>query len=702
MPQDQQTCIEAVVDALSHVISVMEGYPSNHIPDDELLQVKPYITIEDALRNSQTQSALWQLVDDLPSDFIPIFLGVSSLLGELLGQYNLPSQKSVGPAVAVVEGKENLELFLLLYAWNQFDTGSEVEMNLEMEGIDEALLDVATGGNEVWTRLILAEIERRLRLKKTPFAKTISTLLGPDALRWFAADSQSGEAKIQLHEMSRVNLKNLNFIQSQFEIEQELVHMGNIEEDMAKCIVTLCWVLTGLASYVDAGIFLSESDLHISSIRQGGMTMSHGHVTQTHVMFAPNSMLAVMRVLREALLDPLLTSCDLMWIANSLAQIHSVRTGHGEPVYPQQENFSVFLSHRGCDAKRVLADSLRTVKNDHGVFLDCLTLPQGMVNRRFVYESLTRAKKVLIVDSPNYSDSEWCLKEKWLADVMLALNMIDCEYLSLDDAVKIAQASAIQSTRPTMHSEQMVYPITPRILRDIDFWARTPNLHSLREKGISTDSFGSIKSFLNNLPEQLGPDVIDSAAQEIVKVLNAVVNVAPDADLEGLWETALQYVVAVLGLMSSARSKVDVRRGVDQMNKVVHHLVMSELHTSPAFKKNVVGYLALIAAAVTIDLSGFTLHANMEPAISRVIAGTGIVKNHLILLDVRDPGPFRDLHLNLLLLLVSHNIGSVGIVQLASDTVHELEVSGMSLAVLPCVTLHPGMEGMFSDFIISS
>ena len=132
-----------------------------------------------------------------------------------------------------------------------------------------------------------------------------------------------------------------------------------------------------------------------------------------------------------------------------------------------------------------------------------------------------------------------------MADVMLALNMIDCEYLSLDDAVKIAQASAIQSTRPTMHSEQMVYPITPRILRDIDFWARTPNLHSLREKGISTDSFGSIKSFLNNLPEQLGPDVIDSAAQEIVKVLNAVVNVAPDADLEGLWETALQYVVAV-------------------------------------------------------------------------------------------------------------------------------------------------------------
>ena len=57
----------------------------------------------------------------------------------------------------------------------------------------------------------------------------------------------------------------------------------------------------------------------------------------------------------------------------------------------------------------------------------------------------------------------------------------------------------------------------------------------------------------------------------------------------------------------------------------------------------------------------------------------------------------RDLYLDLLLLLVDHNVGSVGLVQGAADTVHELQVHGRSLAVLPCVTLHPGMDGLFPE-----
>ena len=38
--------------------------------------------------------------------------------------------------------------------------------------------------------------------------------------------------------------------------------------------------------------------------------------------------------------------------------------------------------------------------------------------------------------------------------------------------------------------------------------------------------------------------------------------------------------------------------------------------------------------------------------------------------------------------------GGVGIVQNAWDEVHQGEADGMPLEVLPCVTMHPGMEGL--------
>jgi hypothetical protein len=68
----------------------------------------------------------------------------------------------------------------------------------------------------------------------------------------------------------------------------------------------------------------------------------------------------------------------------------------------------------------------------------------------------------------------------------------------------------------------------------------------------------------------------------------------------------------------------------------------------------------------------------------------------LLMVDARKPGKRRAFHLRLVATLIRGNLGSVGIVQDASDEVHQQRVDGIALEVLPCVTLHPGIEPPFA------
>src|SRR5262249_26551410 len=106
-------------------------------------------------------------------------------------------------------------------------------------------------------------------------------------------------------------------------------------------------------------------------------------------------------------------------------------------------------------------------------------------------------------------------------------------------------------------------------------------------------------------------------------------------------------------------------------------------------------YLAFICGAIATDLSNFHLHSQGQSMLRSAIANIATIRNDLLLLDVRAGGPARELGVKLLLALVHNDIGSVGIVQMASDPVHEQEVDGESLSVLPCITLYPGMQGLF-------
>ena len=150
--------------------------------------------------------------------------------------------------------------------------------------------------------------------------------------------------------------------------------------------------------------------------------------------------------------------------------------------------------------------------------------------------------------------------------------------------------------------------------------------------------------------------------------------------------------MGAFALTSMGRSKDDVRRGIDDLIAALKAVVGSGLHQTPEFRAHAPAYLALIAAATAIHLSGFNLDPRMMPAIEDAIGGAGVTGDGLILLDARTPGAKRELRLKLAVMLVTNRLGGVGIVQNAADEVHQGFVDDTPLEILPCVTLHPGMD----------
>jgi len=191
------------------------------------------------------------------------------------------------------------------------------------------------------------------------------------------------------------------------------------------------------------------------------------------------------------------------------------------------------------------------------------------------------------------------------------------------------------------------------------------------------------------------PEWVSSIGKAVRDTLNAVVSVTPEAKPIDLWATALQYALAAFGLTSGARSKMEVRRAVDQQNAILEAILTARLHLDPIFREKAPGYLALLAAASAVDLAGFELDPRMTPAIRLALGGTATFQGAVFLLDVREPGEKRDFLLRLAVLLMQGNLGSIGTVQNSADQVHQGHVDGLPLEVLPCITLYPGMEAQF-------
>jgi hypothetical protein len=299
----------------------------------------------------------------------------------------------------------------------------------------------------------------------------------------------------------------------------------------------------------------------------------------------------------------------------------------------------------------------------------------------------------VIVETEHFAESAWCRKEAWLSDAMAARGLLETERLPLPEAVARVRSDG-PASRGRRGNPGHVYSIAGRVLRDIDYWARHPNLHSLEEAGVSAEPLNPLRALLDGAPAPDDPAWREALTAAVVETLERSVAAAPDGEPADLWATALQFALAGFGQASQARSKDEVRRGVDQLNLALKRLLERELHRDPEFRAKAPAYLALMAAAAAVQLSGFALDGRLVPTVKAAVSGAAVLHDQLLLLDAREAGTVRDFRLRLAVTLMTSNIGSVGIIQNAWDEVHKGQADGMPLEVLPCVTMHPGMEGL--------
>ncbi|NZD63634.1 toll/interleukin-1 receptor domain-containing protein [Rhizobium sp. WYCCWR 11290] len=676
--------VDFVTEVVSEAVEALRSFPEGYLPqesqlprDTEALPLGQF-DFSDILAEAMVQAFLAEQIRALPERVQTSFLNAGSVIGQILANFGVSQDKSPLPDVSLLLDEDFRNLMLA--------AGQYAKEVRESDDLDDA--DPVGFG-----KAAMSELLRRNIAARAPYARMLTTLLGEDALIWLTAASERGSTNLQPHEFSRDGWHRLSEIETQVSIEHELTMMDPSLEIVSKCVVTASWTLVALASYMDPACFLGEHTTRILSQRDGQFTFGGGVGSRVLQSFEPGRMVPLLGILADGLSDPLLSAADLMWIAAGLARVRHVKVRHQEATPLTSDRFGVFLSHRGCDAKFELASTFEGLPAGHGVFLDCMTLPRGVINRSFVYKSLTNADSVVIVETEHFRESQWCLKEAWLSDAMAGRGLLRVERLSLPDAMALVRSHG-PATRRQSGDPRHVYGITARVLRDIGYWARRPNLHSLQEAGVSAEPLSSLRALLDIEPAPDDPAWREALTTAVLETLERVVAAAPDGEPVDLWATALQFALAAFGHESQARSKDEVRRGVDQLNLVLKRLLERGIHRDREFRSRAPAYLAFLAGAVAIQLSGFALDERLVPAVKAATCGAAVLHGQLLLLDAREPGAPRDLRLRLAAALIASNVGSVGIIQNAWDEVHKGEVDGIPLEVLPCVTMHPGMEGL--------
>lgn len=676
------------VAALMHIAAdVIAQFPRGFVPSDaepprKNLGVDAIVhgtgtSVEQLMAETEVAAWMHATIRSWPRQLWPAFLESSSILGRILEMFGVKAEPGMADIMlAATTDVRALEMLARL--------GGMRGIRVDDQAVDPLGMQQA----------VMRDLMRRGLARRTPFARTMTTLLGDDALIWLTARSEKGVGNLQPHEFARTGWPRIQDIENQLAIEQELLAIPAEAEHLARIVVTLCWTIAALASFIEPGMFLGEKTSHVSSVRQGMQTLSFGESTHTIVAFDTASLLPMIRILADGLTNPLMTAADLMWIGAAVARVREVQSGHGEGKARSDERFDIFLSHRGVDAKLRLSRSVESLQRTHGVFLDCMTLPHGVVNRSFVYSSLAHSDRVLIVDTEHFQESEWCRKEAWLADAMAAHGLLETERITLDAATSRVAMDGPRSTR-RRRVAALSYPIAPRILSDLDYWGRQPNLHTLKENGQSTESLAPLEAVLKHEPLPDDPQWLRAISTAVTETLSKVTTTAPDGEPFALWSSALQLSVAAFGSTSEALSKMEVRRAVDRLNEVVRTLIVSGMHTEPLFRAQAAEHLALIAAAAAMELAAFELDPRMTPTIRHAVGDVAATQDGILLLDVRKPGDMRAFRLRFVAALVRGNLGSVGIVQNAADEVHLGYVDDLPLEVLPCITLYPGMAAPF-------
>ncbi|MDJ0710660.1 MAG: hypothetical protein QNJ14_09730 [Woeseiaceae bacterium] len=671
---------------LARTSELLDDFPADYSPDETPLPLEPTYTSEQRVAQDGLYDAVTERLNRLPSRLMPLFVELTATLVNIRDAFGGPIQLARMEVLPLALGSSDAVLRSLALAAIETQNESRetsLEFEIPLGGRPPRVEDLGSEGQML---ILMSEIERRLRLQVTPFGHTMTALLGPNALLWLAASGAEGFPKLQPHEYSRAGLSLLDRISVQVAIEDELTELGNEYEPAAKAVVALCWAVAALAAVIDPAVFVSEGDCQVSSVRQDGITLSFGASAEIRPVFDVSSIRSVVETVREALDDDLILARDLMWIALAMARTRTLHSGLGEASVVPYEQYSAFLSHRGPDSKTALLQGLVDAGGAGGVFLDCITMPKGVINRRFVYQSLARARETLVVQSQRFDESDWCRKERWLAEQIAKLDSGSVRFVSIDDALAIAPGIAAGSTAPSVTAETLKHSIPRRIQRDQENWARRPNLKSLKDAGVDIDFFDASARILERSSEATPSEIARTALELVEKAI-----ATPESSVE-VQSVALQHCVALFSTGANARSMVDVRRAIDQMNTALLRLHDQDSVNHESFARHSKRYLCLLAAATAIELTRFSVTESNAIAIERTLPPDAVYNDQTILLDVRRPGPTRDLHVELALCLIDENIGSLGILQADGDFVHSSADYGRSLTVLPCVTLYAGME----------
>ena len=559
-----------------------------------------------------------------------------------------------------------------------------------------------------------------------PFRETLTLLLGPKAAEWLSSPVDEYTGKLQPHELSRVNWIKLNNIKQQINVELELKQLMALAPLEAKTVVAAAWTMVALASYMNPKIFYFEAQSYISSLKDGNITVSTGN-NQDILNFQPQSMITLVKVLKEAFSDEYLEANDLMWIAAGVAKETSISTKFDvTQAYPLQTHFEMFLSHRGKDAKKQLMEQVIDHKIQDTIFLDCLSLPYRIINRNFVFKNLVRSKRILIVQTKNYDASIWCCKEASVANILSSLGL--CEVIkvpSVDSATEqIDNITALKKEQKTPHNSSTVPAdehtswITTRIMRDIDYHGRQPNLYSAKEQDLTITCFESLLTWLMEVNEpdydQSIPDG-ETIAQKVRAMYQAFFHQASEdytqahekiamwlnAPLD-LWFAANQLTIAALSLKTHSYNKMDTRYRIDCGNTITANLVntFNHLDIDTLSYQRITDAMLLMSAAITLELAEQDRKSIAQTSgIKSVLTDIAIEQEGLLLIDTRIMNDEISFLLNNVVInLVTNDIGSIGILQNADAPVHESIINGFSLDVLPCVTLHPGMDRLYEQF----
>lgn len=558
-----------------------------------------------------------------------------------------------------------------------------------------------------------------------PYAKTVTTLLGPRVFNQLLTPGPDGLHQLQPHELSRANWYLLWQMRHQIRLEHELRRMGDLCPQESKLLVAAAWTMAALATHMHPSAFVTEGQIHLSAITGGSMTVSIGRGTETIAEPWPSSVRLAVKVLREAVESETVDACDMMWVAAGVARIKAHSSGWSEPEGDSYEHM-VFLSHRGSDVKKALAQLILQLGVPQEVFLDCLSLPRGLVNRHFVFRSLARSGVVLVVDSPHFNESAWCRKEAWVAEALARHGHLHLSWAAgyegalpyIKLAAEVGEPDDADAARENGHAREGdddeeefdTSWVCNRILNDIDYWARTPNLYSAKEKGLPVDFFEPMLTWLRaecDNPTRYADALRVSLLAHVHALLSDLTAVAKrlKSEPEGprgvsdLYASAAQLVVAALSLRTRPYSKMETRRRIVALNRVVAEIIYLVGNDSEAIAERLPDYLLLAAGATALDLAGDDRYELPHLGLNQLVSGVAICRDGLLLLDVRRPETGRDFILRLVLLMVAHDLGSVGVLQDGGAPVHQTVIEGTSLEVLPCVTLYEGMESLFTELI---